>query len=187
MSRLKTIAGIALAIPLVAFCGITRAAERKPTSEAARIANAMSAAPPAISRHASVAEMNDDGSMKMLRQGTNGWTCVPDDPATPGDDPMCLDPNAMEWLHAYMTKAAPPEKVGFIYRLKGGWDFSNTDPFATKPHNGKATITGPHVMVVGPAVRSLPGYDRTGEGVNPAIPFVMWKDTPFEHLMVPVR
>ena len=50
--------------------------------------------------------------------------------------------------------------------LKGGWDFSNTDPFATKPQNGKATITGPHVMVVGPAVKSIPGYDRTGEGVE---------------------
>lgn len=187
MRGLKTIAGVLLPISLVTFCGMTLAAERKPPSDTAKIANAMTAAPPAISRNASVAEMNEDGSMKMLRQGTNAWTCVPDDPATAGDDPMCLDPNAMEWLHAYMTKAAPPEKVGLIYMLKGGWDFSNTDPFATKPHNGKATITGPHVMIVGPAVRSLPGYDRTGEGVNPAIPFVMWKDTPFEHLMIPVR
>ena len=152
-----------------------------------KIANAMTAAPSAISRNAAVAEMNDDGSMKMLRTGTNVWTCVPDDPSTAGDDPMCLDPNAMEWLHAYMTKAPPPNKVGFVYMLKGGWDFSNTDPFATAPHNGKATITGPHVMIVGPAVKSLPGYDRTGEGVNTTIPFVMWKDTPYEHLMLPVR
>jgi len=81
----------------------------------------------------------------------------------------------------------PPDKVGFIYMLKGGWDFSNTDPFATQPENGQPTITGPHVMIVGPAVKSLPGYDRTGEGVDTAVPYVMWKDTPYEHLMIPVR
>jgi hypothetical protein len=26
-----------------------------------------------------------------------------------------------------------------------------------------------------------------GEGVNAAIPYVMWKDTQYEHLMIPVR
>src|SRR4051812_11983694 len=177
-----------LSISFIAVMGAyAYGADPKPKTDAAKIANAMTAAPPAISRNASVAEMNEDGSMKMLRKGTSEWTCVPDDPSTPGDDPMCLDPNAMEWLHAYMTKAPPPDKVGFIYMLKGGWDFSNTDPFATKPQNGKATITGPHVMVVGPAMKSVPGCDRTGEGVNPAIPYVMWKDTPYEHVMIPVR
>ena len=158
-----------------------------PKSDAAKIVNAMSAAPPAVSRNASVMEMTADGKMKMLRQGTGQWTCVPDDPSTPGNDPMCLDPNAMEWLHAYIAISPPPAKVGFIYMLQGGWDFSNLDPYANKPDGGKATITGPHVMVVGPAVKAAPGYDRTGAGVNTAAPYVMWKDTPYEHLMIPVR
>ncbi len=81
----------------------------------------------------------------------------------------------------------PPNKIGFIYMLQGGWDFSNLDPYATKPDGGKATITGPHVMVVGPGVKIAPGYDRTGNGVNAHIPYVMWKDTPYEHLMIPTR
>jgi hypothetical protein len=187
MNRLSAVTGLLLPMVLMVFSDFAQAAERKQPSDAAKIANAMTAAPPAVARSASVAEMNEDGSMKLLRKGSNEWTCVPDDPGTPGDDPMCLDPNAMEWLHAYMTKAPPPDKVGFIYMLKGGWDFSNTDPFATKPQNGKATITGPHVMVVGPAMKSVPGYDRTGDGVNPAIPYVMWKDTPYEHVMIPMR
>lgn len=165
--------------------GATQAAA--PKTDAAKIENAMTAAPPAVSRNASVVEMNEDGSMKELRKGTNGWTCVPDDPSTPGNDPMCLDPSAMEWLHAYLAKSPPPDKIGFIYMLQGGWDFSNLDPYATKPDGGKATITGPHVMVVGPGVKKVPGYDRTGNGVNTRIPYVMWKDTPYEHLMIPVR
>jgi len=158
-----------------------------PKTDAAKIANAMTAAPLSVSRSATIAEMNEDGSMKVLRKGSGAWTCVPDDPSSPGNDPMCLDPNAMEWLHAYMKKAPPPDKIGFIYMLQGGWDFSNLDPYATKPDAGKATITGPHVMVVGPGVKMAPGYDRTGNGVDARLPYVMWKDTPYEHLMIPTR
>ena len=191
MSRFvtKRVKWILLSVPMISMAGgIAAAPEHRPRkTDAAKIADAMSAVPKAISRDATIVEMSEDGSMKVLRKGTSEWTCVPDDPTTPGDDPMCLDPNATEWLHAYMTKSAPPDKVGFIYMLKGGWDFSNLDPYATKPDGGKPTITGPHVMITGPAAKSTPGYDRTGAGVNTAIPYVMWKDTPYEHLMIPVR
>ena len=182
----RWIAAAALSLVLtVPLGGPAQAAA--PKTDPAKIANAMTAAPAALSRNAAVVEMNEDGSMKELRKGTNGWTCVPDDPSSPGNDPMCLDPNAMEWLNAYLGKTPPPNKIGFIYMLKGGWDFSNLDPYATKPDGGKATITGPHVMVVGPGVKMAPGYDRTGNGVNARIPYVMWKDTPYEHLMIPTR
>ena len=46
----------------------------------------------------------------------------------------------MEWLHAYMSKAALPDKIGFIDMLKNGGYRRNTDPFATKPEGGKATL-----------------------------------------------
>jgi hypothetical protein len=46
------------------------AAQTAPKTDAVKIANAMSAAPPAVSRNASVMEMAADGKMKMLRQGT---------------------------------------------------------------------------------------------------------------------
>ena len=84
-------------------------------------------------------------------------------------------------------QGAAARKDRFIYMLQGGWDFSNLDPYATKPDGGKATLTGPHVMVVGPGVKMAPGYDRTGNGVDARIPYVMWKDTPYEHLMIPTR
>ena len=185
--RYKVVLALVMTLALDAVAVQNLHAQTKPWSDTEKIANAMSAAPAAVSRDASVVEMNEDGSMKVLRKGSGEWTCVPDDPNTPGNDPMCLDPNAMEWLHAYATKSAPPDKIGFIYMLQGGWDFSNIDPFATRREKGNATITGPHVMVVGPRMKSVPGYDRTGEGVNTATPYVMWKDTPYEHLMISVR
>ena len=95
------------------------AAQKAPTTDPAKIANAMSAAPPAVSRNASVMEMTADGNMKLLRKGTGEWTCVPDDPSTPGNDPMCLDPNAMEWLHAYVSKSAAGQSRVHLHVARG--------------------------------------------------------------------
>ena len=112
-----------------------------PTRQRARtdaqlIASAISAAPRAISQDATVVVMEGD-KMRTLRQGKGDYTCVPDDPATPGKDPMCLDKNAMEWLQALMEhKDAPKGKLGLVYMLQGGSDASNTDPFATSPPAG---------------------------------------------------
>ena len=71
--------------------------------------------------------------MKVLKQGTNGWTCMPDSPS-PGVDPMCFDKNGMDWADAWMTHKDPPkDKMAIGYMLMGGSDASNTDPFATEP------------------------------------------------------
>ena len=69
--------------------------------------------------------MGADGKMRTIRKGTNGFTCMPDNPATPGPDPMCMDANAMEWVHAWVAHKAPPAgKVGLMYMLEGGTDAS---------------------------------------------------------------
>jgi hypothetical protein len=113
----------------------------KPKTEAELITNAMSAAPSEISGNAAVIMMDGD-KVKRLRQGKNEYTCVPDDPGSPGNDPMCLDQNAMLWLQAWMDhKDAPKGKMGLVYMLQGGSDASNDDPFATAPPPGRNWVT----------------------------------------------
>ena len=67
------------------------------TSSNDPVSSAESAAPAAIAHDASVVQAAADGSMQELRKGTNGWTCMPDNPQTPGKDPMCMDSNALKW------------------------------------------------------------------------------------------
>ncbi|GAC1403131.1 MAG: hypothetical protein NVSMB64_04250 [Candidatus Velthaea sp.] len=156
-------------------------------NDAAIIASAMSAGPPSVAQAASIMAITKDGSMRMVRKGTNGFTCMPDNPTTPGIDPMCLDTNAMEWAGAWMKHATPPDKVGFIYMLAGGSDASNTDPYAQSPAAGNHWITSPpHVMIVGAAASTMAGYPA---GADPTVsqPFVMWAGTPYAHLMIPVK
>ena len=124
--------------------------------------------------------------MKTLREGKNGWTCMPDSPTTPGPDPMCMDANAAKWAAAWMGKKTPPEgTAGVMYMLEGGTDASNTDPYAARPTAENAWIeTGPHIMIVG-SKDVLAGYP-SGDKPDTSAPYVMWAGTPYAHLMVPV-
>lgn len=150
------------------------------------VASAMAAAPASISDKATIIQAQADGSMKSLREGSNGWTCMPDSPATPGPDPMCMDANALKWAQAWMGKKDPPaDTVGVMYMLEGGTDASNTDPYATGPSEGNDWInTGPHLMIVG-SKEALAGHP-SGAKPDTAVPYVMWAGTPYAHLMVPV-
>lgn len=155
--------------------------------DAALIKSAESAAPRALSSRAAIYAMNDKGEMRTLREGSNGWWCMPDSPATPGPDPMCGDANAMEWAMAWIGKKDPPkDKIGFMYMLEGGTDASNTDPYATAPADGNNWIkTGPHVMVVN-AMDKMMGYPESPTP-DPTQPYVMWAGTPYAHLMLPTE
>jgi len=162
------------------------AAKRPAPSDAAQIASAEAAAPAAVAKNATIVAMGADGKMKILRNGTNAFSCMPDDPATPGPDPMCFDKNAADWVMALSHHQPPPQKVGFMYMLAGGTDASNTDPFATKPTAQNHWVkTGPHVMVVGDP-EMLKAYPASPDP-DTTQPYVMWAGTPYAHLMAPVK
>lgn len=180
LAFLTVAVGIASAGPLVA-----QPKHKVPKTDAELISNAMSAAPKAVAGEATVMAMDDKGQMRVLREGKGPFTCMPDDPKTPGNDPMCLDKTGMEWAKAWMGKTPPPAAVGFGYMLAGGSDASNDDPYATKPAPGKKWIdTGPHVMVLNPGPMA-DAYPKSAG--DPKKAYVMWPGTPYQHVMIPVR
>jgi len=164
------------------------ATETKSTAPASNdpVASAEAAAPAALAHNASIVTVDAKGAMTTVRKGTNGWTCMPDSPNTPGPDPMCFDANAGQWVRAWAGHKPPPDGTpGVMYMLEGGTDASNTDPYATKPTASNDWIkTGPHLMIVG-SKAVLAGYP-SGAKPDTAAPYVMWAGTPYAHLMVPV-
>jgi hypothetical protein len=152
-----------------------------PASDQVLIANALSAAPASITAGATV--KSHDG--RVLRQGTSDWVCMPDIPDAPNDTPMCLDAPWREVIDAWMTKRAPAAtRVGFAYMLQGDIPVSNTDPFATGPTPANQWIQhgDPHVMVLLPDQRLLEGLSTDPKSGGP---YVMWKGTPYAHIMLP--
>lgn len=179
---------LTIAAAIFAVIGSAQAADAKTPGDASLIASAMHAAPARVAKGATIVAMGTDGKMRTLRQGKNAFTCMPDNPATPGPDPMCMDQNALAWANAWMAHEHPPAgKLGVMYMLAGGTDASNTDPYAQKPDSGNHWIkTGPHLMIVGADAAFYASYPK-GADPDTGVPYVMWTGTPYEHLMVPVR
>jgi hypothetical protein len=144
------------------------------------IASALSAGPKNITQNAAVLGPGADGKMVELRPGTNGWTCLPDNPQTPGLDPMCFDAVGLKWAQAWMSHTAPAiTQPGIAYMLAGGSDISATDPFATKTDH--YISSPPHWMLlwaVDPKTSGLPTTPKT-TGT-----WIMWAGTPYAHLMI---
>jgi hypothetical protein len=164
------------------------ASAAKAPTDAQLIASAEKAAPAKVAKGATIVAMGADGSMRELRKGTNGFTCMPDNPETPGPDPMCMDAAAMEWAKAWMSHKDPPSgKVGFMYMLAGGTDASNTDPYAKAPSATNHWVkTGPHIMIVGADKAFYDAYPKSPDP-DTSVPYVMWAGTPYQHLMAPVH
>ncbi len=181
MHRILTLAALTLLVSTASQA----VAQGKSTK--AKIANAMTAAPRSISANVTIMDWpaSEGAQMATLRAGTNGWTCLPDFPSTKGNDPMCVDDQWLPFMGAMMTKATPKVShtgIGYM-AAPGGAYGSNTDPYATKatPDN-QWGFDPPHMLLVTDP-SSLEGIPTTRQSGGP---WVMWKGTPYAHIMVPL-
>jgi hypothetical protein len=180
MKRLLTVPVLLVASSVIAVQGAAQ-------DDAAMIKSAEAAAPAAVSSGATIYAWEEGGSMRTLREGTNGYWCMPDEPR-PGDNSMCGDANAMEWLMAIVEKKDPPKgKIGLVYMLAGvDMQASNLDPYAAAPADENDYVkTGPHIMLLN-GVDQLQGYPG-GAHPDTTKPYVMFPDTPYAHIMYPVQ
>ena len=163
----------------------------KKQSDKQKIAEAMSAAPSAIGANATIMDWpaDDKSPPRQLRAGNNGWVCFPSSPAEFGaasqGDPMCLDKQWQVWGDAWEHKTPPKVTgTGIAYMLKGDKGASNTDPFATGPTpDNQWVVSPPHIMVLYEDTKMLDAFPTDPKSGGP---WVMWKGTPYAHLMVPI-
>ncbi|MEQ6917065.1 hypothetical protein [Halomonas aquatica] len=125
-----------------------------------------------------------DWEGNVLQEGDNGYTCMPTPPSMTGTAPLCLDEAWMHWAKAWQSKQ-PFEagSMGIAYMLAGDEGASNVDPYAEGMTDDNEWIKeGPHLMIIAPAAL-LEGYPTDPDNGGP---YVMWKGTDYQHLMVPV-
>ncbi|MDC3113333.1 hypothetical protein OA526_00710 [Gammaproteobacteria bacterium] len=150
-----------------------------------------SAAPAFIGKHATVI----GASGKVLREGTNGWRCEPFMPM-PKDGfkhphetaAACSDKNAVAWANAYKSNNKPElEGDGWIWMIHGDLGVDNFKPYTDgqKDAGHKHFIeSGAHMMLMPKDPSSLDG--QTTDYTTGA-PYVMFKGTPYVHLMIPLE
>jgi len=144
------------------------------------VADALSAGWPGMAENATVVDWEGN----TLKEGTNGYICLPTPPTLVGNAPMCMDAEWMKWAGAWQNKTDyAAESLGISYMLNGDEGASNTDPYAEGPTDDNEWIVeGAHLMIVAPAelLNAFPTDPDNGG------PYVMWKGTPYAHLMVPI-
>jgi hypothetical protein len=177
MSKISNFTG------LVAMClvGATTIAAAETAED--KIARAISAAPSDISNDATI--MDVDGT--ILREGSNGWVCLPGIGLIPGDQhPMCNDAVWMKWMAAAGSGSAfSTDVVGVSYMLIGDAMVNNENPMATDPNDGGTWVQeGPHTMILLPNMDMLADLPRDPYAGGP---YVMWGETPLAHVMLPTE
>ncbi|HSA86504.1 MAG TPA: hypothetical protein VLE46_10005 [Nitrospira sp.] len=158
-------------------------ARRDVVRQATEAAAAEQAAPASLSKNATI--LDRDG--RVVRIGSNGWMCLPDDPGTAGTDSICMNESWRLFMDALKNKKKPTHtKMGIAYMLQGDRPVSNTDPYAAEPKPGDDWVDklGAHIMVLVSDVetlKSLPTDSKNGG------PWVMWAGTPYAHVMIPIE
>jgi len=147
------------------------------------IKSATSAAPKSISADSTIM----DWDFNVIRKGSNGWTCLPDRSNTTGNDPWCVNDPWVNFLKAYVKNEKPSyTQIGFAYMLQGDTPVSNADPYATDPTSPDDWVTdlGAHLMILNPDLTLLSSI--SSDHLNGG-PWIMWPDTPYAHIMVPLE
>jgi hypothetical protein len=145
-----------------------------------KIRRALLSGPDSVTREATVAELDAQGKMNVLRPGTNRWVCVPGNENIIGAADMCADPMGMRWMLDAMEGKPKPSNTepGLIYMLNGAVQRSYTDPFdRTSP----AIPIGPHWMILWPFDHRVAGLPTV---MRDAGTLVMFAGTPYAHLHV---
>jgi hypothetical protein len=145
-----------------------------------KIRRALLSGPESVTREATVAELNSQGKMTVLRPGTNHWVCVPGNENIIGAADMCADPMGMQWMMDAMERKPKPSNTepGLIYMLNGAVQRSYTDPFdRTSP----AIPIGPHWMILWPFDSRVAGLPTV---MRDAGTLVMFAGTPYAHLHI---
>jgi hypothetical protein len=188
-SRDKFLATAVTSMALLLIIGVNRTesqtSNNKMSSKAGdttqeKIAGAMSAGPDSVSKSARIVDTDEQGKMIVLRQGNNGFTCMPGNPTVVGEPPMCVDAASMQWFaDAKGHKPKPTNTVpGITYMLAGASQRSDSDPNDT---TSMPIDVGPHWMIMWPFDPKTTGLPTTHKATGA---YIMWAGSPYAHLHI---
>ncbi len=129
--------------------GEVKASDKPPTSDAAKIADALRRGPSFVTEHATILDFPSrlGGVYRVLRKGTSRWTCMPGAPSDPHDEPGCFDPVYLQFAQdGVSTRPLSIKTAGVSYMYEGKF-LPNSSATPTK---GPEYHVGPHIMIALP-------------------------------------
>ena len=185
-----TLLTLAAAIPFIAgmlFRGLTQTTSLNQgspipgdDSTQVKITRAMSAGPMNVTKAARIIDTDAHGKIVVLREGNNGFTCMPGNLKVVGEPPMCVDAAAMQWYDdAKAHRPKPTNTVpGITYMLADATQRSDSDP---NDSTSMPIEIGPHWMIMWPFDPNTTGLPTTHK---PTGAYIMWAGSPYAHLHI---
>ena len=167
---------------LMAVTAFPQSSDRLPATDAEKIADALRAGPAFVTKDATLLDWPSapGGEYRLLRRGSNEWTCLPAIPGAPHDEPGCFDPIFLRWMQDSLAGRTPHiDRIGISYMYLGAWKS------AKDGSSGHEFHVGPHLMIVGPNQDEFQGFNR--DATN-GMPYVTHLPNCTElFLVIPVR
>jgi hypothetical protein len=142
---------------LTAAAAFAQSSDRLPVTDAEKIADALRGGPAFITKDATVLDWPSahGGEYRLLRKGSNEWTCLPAIPGYPHDEPGCFDPIFLRWMQDSLAGRTPHiDRIGISYMYLGAWKS------AKDGSSGHDFHVGPHLMIVSPNQDEFQGFNR---------------------------
>jgi hypothetical protein len=167
----------------MAACAFAQKAESHlPVTDPVKIADALRAGPTFITKDATLLDWpsSPKGEYRVLRRGTNEWTCLPGIPGYPHDEPGCFDRVFFQWMKDSVAGRPPHiDRIGISYMYSGAWVKS------AQGSSGQEFHVGPHLMVVSPHQDDFQGFNRDGSNGMPYVAHLPGRTELY--LVMPVR
>lgn len=177
------------AVLLTAAAAIAQSPDQPTATDSEKIAGALRAGPAFITKDATVLDWPSapTGEYRVLRKGSNGWTCLP---AIPGythdaidspwkEEPGCYDPIFLRAMQDSLAGRTPHiDRIGISYMYLGLWKWA-------KGGSGHDFHVGPHLMIVSPNQDDSQGFNRDPTNGMPYVAHLPNRTELF--LVMPVR
>jgi hypothetical protein len=142
------------------------AESRMPVTDAEKIADALRAGPPFITKDATLLDLpaKAGGEYRVLRKGSNQWTCLPGHPGSAHDEPGCFDQVFLQFIKDSIAGRTPNvQSVGISYMYGGFWVPNESHAMGS----GNEFHVGPHIMILGLDQKMLQTFNQDGSNGEP--------------------
>jgi hypothetical protein len=159
-----------------------QSSDRLPVTDAEKIADALRAGPAFITTDATLLDWPaaPGGEYRVLRKGSNEWTCLPSIPGYTHNEPGCFDPVFLRWIQDGLAGRTPHiDHIGIAYMYFGAWKS------AKDGSSGHEFHVGPHVMIVSPNQDEFQGFNRDPSNGMPYVAHLPNRSDVY--LVMPVR
>jgi hypothetical protein len=179
MKRLAFLLLLAAAVTFAQMAG-----SPKLNSDSEKIASALQAGPKFVTRNAKVLDWptSPRGEFRVLRAGSNEWTCLPGLSKSTHDEPGCFDRVFLQFNKDSMAGRTPHvESIGISYTYGGKWVPNKSHAMGS----GDEFRVGTHIMILGLDQKMLQTLNQDGSNGEPYVNHLPGHPELF--LVIPIR